>query len=112
MTGLCKFYFRLLHAKAIAEKADDHFFFFIGVFTDFWNVNSRRIRQKTVVLIFWYLFHGIFLFENIFFLYYTEDFRVVTFRKLFILFTGILLKSRVRLHYTPHYLKVGCYFLV
>ena len=35
MTKLCKFYFRLLHPKAIAGKADEHFFFFVGVFSDF-----------------------------------------------------------------------------
>jgi hypothetical protein len=34
MTKLYKFYLRLLHPKAIAEKADEHFFFY-GVFIDF-----------------------------------------------------------------------------
>jgi hypothetical protein len=50
MTKLPKFYLRLLHPKAIAEKADEHFF--IGVFTDFSNLNFGRIRQKVVILIF------------------------------------------------------------
>jgi hypothetical protein len=58
MRKLYKFYLRLFHAKAIAEKAADYFFFL--VFTDFSNANFGRIRQKTVVLIFWYLLHGIF----------------------------------------------------
>jgi hypothetical protein len=76
MTKLFKFYMRLLHPKAIAVKTDEHFFL-IGVFTDFRNANFGRIRQKIVVLIFWYLFHGVFFWKNIF--CSTEDFRVVTF---------------------------------
>ena len=62
----------------------------------------------------WYLFFGagtyymVFFSGNIFSLgsYNTEDFRAVTFRKLFFLFTGILLKSRVCLKDPPPKLKV------
>jgi hypothetical protein len=53
MTELCKFYLRLLHPKAISEKAAEPFFFEMPT-------NFGRIRQKTVALIFWYLLHGIF----------------------------------------------------
>ena len=70
-----KFYLRLLHPKAIAEKAVEHFF--IGVLTDFFNANFGRIRQKTVVLTFLVLIACFFPPKYIF--CSTEDFRVVTF---------------------------------
>jgi hypothetical protein len=42
MTKLCKLYFRLLHAKAIAEKADEHFLVPIAwcFFTDDFRVGN------------------------------------------------------------------------
>ena len=58
-----------------------------------------------MVLIFRYLFHGVFFEKNIFAL--RKILGQLLFRELFILFTGILLKSRVYLHHTPHYLKAG-----
>jgi hypothetical protein len=84
MRKFCKFYLRLLHAKAITEKAADYFFFF-DVFTDFSNANFGRIRQKAVVLmkvlvpVAWHFPENIFC--------SAEDFRVVTF---FVSFSGVL----------------------
>jgi hypothetical protein len=69
MTKLCKFYLRLLHPKEIAEKADEHFFFYWRLQLIFENVNFGRIRQKTAVLVFWCLLRGIFFSKKYFLLY-------------------------------------------
>ena len=74
-------------------------FYFIGVFSDCWNMNFGRIRQKTVVFIFWCLLHGI-LFSRFFFALRDISGNSL-FRKLFILFTEILLKSRMCLNAPP-----------
>ena len=83
MTKLYEFYSRILHPKAIAGKAAEHFFFIIDV----------RIRQKTVVLIFWCL-SWFFFSEKIFFALRKKLGQSI-FRKLFILFTEINLTEIV-----------------
>jgi hypothetical protein len=103
MTKLYKIYFWLLHPKAIADKAAEYFFLLAPSLVFEMPISGGK-RQ-------WYLFFGaycmVFFSKNIF--CSTEGFRAITFFfcKLFILFTEILLKSRVCLHDTPHYLKAG-----
>jgi hypothetical protein len=58
MNTLCKFYLRLLHPKAITEKAAEHFFVFKCQFP--------ADPPKGSGTHFWCLLHGIFLSKNIF----------------------------------------------
>jgi hypothetical protein len=75
VTRLCKFYLRLLHPKAIAEKAAEGRFFFTTLIFEMLisGGSAKRLRH-----LFFGAYHMIFFFlKNIF--CSTEDFRVVTF---------------------------------
>jgi hypothetical protein len=93
MTKLFKFYFRLLHPKAIAEKANEHFISFL---------TSPLIFEMPIpggsAKRLWYLFFGAYCMA----FFFPKNIVCST---LLILFTEILLKSRVCLHFTPYHLK-------
>jgi hypothetical protein len=55
MAKLCKFYFRLLHPKAISGKANEHFLFLFLLASSLifeMPISGGSPRQKTVVIIF------------------------------------------------------------
>jgi hypothetical protein len=88
MRKLCQFYYQLLHPKEmIAEKADEHFFFFTSFLIlkfQFRADPPKDCGTYFLVPITWYFS------KNIFLLYGRFQGAQSIFRKLFILFTEIL----------------------
>jgi hypothetical protein len=107
MTRLYKFYLRLLYPKAIAEKAVERFFSLLAslLIYEIRISGGSAKRQRYLFLVGPYLLHGICFFEFFFALRGVSGQSL--FRKLFILFTGILLKSRVCLKDTRPKPKAG-----
>jgi hypothetical protein len=102
MTKLCKFYLRLLHPKEIAEKAAEHFFFLLTYSLIFeMSISGGSAKKDCGGALFFGAYCMVYFFEKIFFAL-RKILGKSLFRKLFILFTEIMLKLRVCLHDTPH----------